>query len=48
MLDIFLSKELFFLLFIALCVVAALSVPAILMERKSRRKYRRPTEVRQK
>lgn len=46
--DVFLSKELFFLLFIAFCVVAALSVSAILMERKVRRKYRRPTEARQK
>lgn len=48
MLHIMLSTEVLSLLFTALSVVAALSVPAIIMERRGRRKYRRPTETRQK
>lgn len=48
MLETILSTEVLSLLFSALSVIAALSIPAILMDRKNRRKYRRPTQVCQK
>ncbi|CAK7026520.1 MAG: hypothetical protein DELT_03346 [Desulfovibrio sp.] len=48
MFEIIFSKEVLTVLSVALAVIAAMSVSAILMGRKDRRKYRRPSEVHQK
>ena len=48
MLEIIFSKEVLTVLSVALAVIAAISGSAVLMERKGRKKYRRPSEARQK
>ena len=48
MLEIIFSKEVLTVLSIVLAAIAAMSASAIFLERKDRKKYRRPSEVRQK
>ena len=48
MYEIIFSKEVLTVLSAALAVIAAMSASAVFLERKDRKKYRRPSEVRQK
>lgn len=48
MLEIIFSKEILSILSIVIAAIAAMSISAVLTERKGRRKYRRPSRAPQK